>query len=254
MIIDTHAYLSRWPFRRLPGDEPTEFVARMREQGIGQAWVGSFDGLLHRDIGAVNARLAADCRANSGGLLVAFGSVNPTLPDWREDVRRCKEVHRMPGIRLHPNYHGYTLTDPLFREVLLLAARVGLIVQLVVTMEDERTQHPLLQVPSVDLRPLAGIVPAVASLRLMVLNQKHDAPVKQIAAAGLVWFDFAMVERLRGVATLARQVTAARVVFGSHFPLFYIESAVSKLREAGLAGEDFKAICEGNARRLLSGQ
>ena len=89
MMIDTHAYLSRWPFRRLAGDEPTEFVARMGEQGVGQAWVGSFDGLLHRDVGAVNARLAADCRAHPG-LLVAFGSVNPTLPDWQEEVRRCR--------------------------------------------------------------------------------------------------------------------------------------------------------------------
>ena len=252
MIIDTHAYLSRWPFRRLAGDEPAEFVARMREQGVGQAWVGSFDGLLHRDVGAVNARLAADCRAHRAGLLVAFGSVNPALPDWQEEVRRCRQEHRMPGIRLHPNYHGYTLADPIFREVLRLAARSGLIVQLVAAMEDERTQHPLLQVPPVDLRPLATILPAIPSLRLIVLNQKHDAPVKQIAAAGQVWFDFAMVERLRGVATLARQVSAERVVFGSHFPLFYIESAALKMREAGLSDEDFRAIREGNAQRLLN--
>ena len=182
---------------------------------------------------------------------MAFGSVNPVLPDWQEEMRRCREQHRMPGIRLHPNYHGYTLADPRFREVLLLAARLRLIVQLVVTMEDERTQHPLLQVPSVDLTPLAGLVPTVPSLRLMVLNQKHDAPVKQIAAAGQVYFDFAMVERLRGVATLARQVSAARVVFGSHFPLFYLESAALKIREADLSEEDTRAILEGNARRLL---
>src|SRR6185436_8819890 len=113
------------------------------------------------------------------------------------------------------NYHGYTLEDPRFREVLQVAARSALIVQLVVTMEDERTQHPLLQVPSVDLTPLAGIVPTIPSLRLIVLNQKHDAPVKKIAAAGQVWFDFAMVERLRGVATLARQISSERIVFGS---------------------------------------
>ncbi len=254
MIIDTNAYLSRWPFRRLAGDEPAEFVATIRKQGIAQAWVGSFDGLLHKDVGAVNARLAADCKSHGEGLLVPFGSVNPTLPDWQEDVRRCREQHRMPGIRLHPNYHGYALADPRFAEVLRLAANSRLIVQLVVTMEDERTQHPLIQVPSVDLGPLAGIVPTIPSLRLMVLNQRHDAPVKKIAEAGHVWFDFAMVERLRGVSTLARQVPAGRVVFGSHFPLFYVESAVLKMREAGLKDEELRAISEGNARRLLGGR
>ena len=252
VIIDTHAYLSRWPFRRLHGDEPAELVARMREHGAAQVWVGSFDGLLHKDVSAVNARLVNECRAHGQGLLEPFGTVNPVLPDWQEEVRRCREVHRMPGIRLHPNYHGYTLADPRFAETLRLAARAGLIVQLVVTMEDERTQHPLLQVPSVDLEPLAGIVSTIPSLRLIVLNQRHDAPVKKIAAAGEVYFDFAMVERVRGVATLARQISPERVVFGSHFPLFYVESAVLKMREAGLREEDFRAICEGNARRLRS--
>ncbi len=254
MIVDTHAYLSRWPFRRLAGDEPAEFVSTMRRHGVAQAWVGSFDGLLHRDLGAVNARLAADCRVHGAGLLLAFGSVNPTFPDWQEDLRRCREQHRMPGIRLHPNYHGYNLADPRFREALALAARAGLIVQLVVTMEDERTQHPLMQVPSVDLNPLAEIAATILSLRLIVSNQRHDVPVQKIAAAGQVYFDFAMVERLRGVANLSRQISPQRVVFGSHFPLFYLESAVLKIREAGLSGSDFQAICEGNARRLLGGQ
>ncbi|MEP7367504.1 MAG: amidohydrolase family protein [Acidobacteriota bacterium] len=252
MIVDTHAYLSRWPFRRLAGDEPAAFAAKMRQQGVGQAWVGSFDGLLHRDIAAVNSRLAEDCRAQGAGLLVAFGSVNPNLPDWREDVRRCREQHHMPGIRLHPNYHGYTLADPQFREVLEVASRSGLIVQLVVTMEDERTQHPLMQVPSVDLRPLSAIVPGIAQLRLIVLNQRHDVPVKELAAAGQVYFDFAMVERVRGVANLAQHVSPQRVVFGSHFPLFNLESAILKMRESPLSNADAEAIREGNARRLLA--
>ncbi len=67
LIIDTNAYLSRWPFRRLAGDEPTDFVAHMRKHGVSQAWVGSFDGLLHRDIGRVNARLSAECKSHGAG-------------------------------------------------------------------------------------------------------------------------------------------------------------------------------------------
>jgi hypothetical protein len=222
----------------------------MRKAGVTQSWVGSFDGLLHRDSGGVNARLAADCKQHGGGLLIPFGTVNPKLPDWQEDLRRCHQVYRMPGIRLHPNYHGYTLADPEFAEVLRRAATAGMIVQLATQMEDERTQHPLMRIPRVSLAPLAEIVAGVPSLRLVVLNAPRDPLRKKIAAAGNVYFDIAMVEGVGGVGALASDVSPQRVVFGSHFPFFYFQSAALKIKEAGFSASDEKTILEDNARGL----
>ncbi len=37
MIVDTNVYLSRWPFRRLPGDEPADLVAKLRSRNVTQA-------------------------------------------------------------------------------------------------------------------------------------------------------------------------------------------------------------------------
>lgn len=254
-MIDTNVNLSRWPFRRLVGDEPADLVARLRKHNVTQAWAGSFDGILHKDIAGVNARLAEDCRTHGQGLLVPFGSINPKLPDWPEDLRRCQEEHKMPGIRLHPNYHGYNLSDPAFAEVLRLATARRLIVQIALCMEDERSQHPLMRIPAVDLAPLAEVVKSVPGLWLMILNCNPRIGLEllpPIVAAGEVYVEFSMVESVGGVARLVERVSVERVLFGSNFPLFYLEAALFKMQESGFDEAQKHALMEGNARRLLA--
>jgi predicted TIM-barrel fold metal-dependent hydrolase len=255
LIIDVNVSLSRWPFRRLRGDEPATLVDKLRKKNVVHAWAGSLEGIFHKDLAGVNTRLAQDCRTYAPGFLVPFGSINPKLPDWQEDLRRCHEEHKMPGIRLHPNYHGYKLDDPVFHELLKSAAARKLTVQLALCMEDERTQHPLMRVPPVDLTPLAGLVAAERQLRLVILNCHPTFAVERLeklSAAGQVYFDFAMLERIGTVARLADRVTWPRVLFGSNYPLYYFESALLKVQESGLTEAQTKAVFEDNARRLMA--
>jgi len=258
-VIDTNVHLFQWPFRRLVGDDPAELVARLRQKGVTQAWAGSFEALLCRDVAGVNLRLAAACREQGKDFLVPFGVVNPKSPDWEEDLRRCHEVHRMPGIRLYPNYHGYTLADPACEKLLSLATNRNLIVQIARSMEDIRTQFPLMVVQPVDPAPLLDLLPRLPGLRLMLLNKggwADDANpnIAKIKKADNVYFDIAMNEGVGGLARLIEETSPDRVVFGSHYPFFYFESALLKVREAGLTASQKAALTEGNARRLLAGK
>jgi len=249
-LIDTNVYLSRWPLRRLPCDETARLVAKLRANGVTQAWAGSFDALLHRDIASVNARLAEECRRHGSGLLVPFGTVNPKLPDWEEDLRRCVEQYRMPGIRLHPNYHGYPLDDADFVKLLRLAGRRGLIVQVVHVMEDRRMMHPLLQVEPPNLKPLGSVLKETPGLRLQLLNVK--SPPLDLLNSGNVSMDIAMLEGVGGVGKWLAEAPAERVLFGSYAPMFYFESALLKLKESPLTEEQLRAVRCANAQRLLA--
>jgi predicted TIM-barrel fold metal-dependent hydrolase len=258
-IVDTHVYLSRWPGRRMIGDQPDELVSRLRKHGVVQAWAGSFDALLHNDIGAVNERLAADCAQHGRDLLIPFGAVNPMLPDWEEDLRRCDEQFRMPGIRVHPNYHAYSLNDPVFSKLLRTAAERNLIVQIVAWMEDERTQTPALEAQLVDLLPLVSLLESMPKARVTVLNgfvslRSAQLPWDRLKRFANLVFDIAMLEQLMGVKVLAEAVGVERVVFGSYSPMFYFESAFLKLRESNLSPQQIEAILHGNTSRWLSTQ
>jgi predicted TIM-barrel fold metal-dependent hydrolase len=256
-VIDTNVNLFRWPFRRVVGDDPAELVMRLRKKGVTQAWTGSFEGLLCRDMAGVNARLALACREYAPNFLIPFGCIDPKLPDWEEDLRRCHENHHMVGIRLYPNYHGYTLADPAFAQLLSTAADRKLVVQIALSMEDPRTQFPLMLVPPVDPTPLSDLIPHIPHLRLVLLNAGYwggsrSPNVREIRKADNVYFDIAMDEGVGGLERLIAETSPARVVFGSHYPFFYFESALLKVRSAGLPREQELAVYEGNARSLLN--
>lgn len=250
-IVDTNITLFQWPFRRLPLDDVDALLHKLRDLGIAQAWAGSFEGLLHRDITAVNRRLAETCRRYPE--LVPIGSINPTLPDWQEDLRRCIEDHDMPGVRLHPNYHGYGLDDPRFAQLLDRAAESGRLVQIAAAMEDTRTQHPSLRAEEVDLTPLASLMRQRTAARVQILNARLRTPLLQrLTENAAIWFDTARVEGTDGVAELLRTVSADRVMFGSHAPFLIPEAALIRVHESDLDEEPLGMLLSANAHQVRS--
>lgn len=253
-LVDVNVNLGRWPLRRVRHDDTAGLVSMLRRHGVTQAWAGSFECLMHKDMSAVNARLAAECWRSGQGLLLPFGSVNPKLPDWEEDLRRCVEEHRVPGLRLHPNYHGYKLDDPNFARLLRLAGERGLIVELALIMEDQRMMHPLLRIEPTDPGPLVNLVKQTPGLRLVLLNALRtlrDQPLADLVAAGEVYVEISMLDGFAGVANLLSIIPSSRVLFGSYAPLFYFEAALLKLQESPFLDEELRAMRFENAGRLL---
>ena len=255
-MIDVNTALGFYPFRRLPDDTPDRLAERLRKHGVTEAWASSLDGLLHRDFGGLNARLAEECRRHGDGLFRPIGVVHPGQPDWEEEVRRCAEVHGMSGIRLIPAYHQYDFSLPAVARLFDLAVERNLFVQVLWRVEDERTEHPLLQPKKLDAAPLVELVAARPRLRLLLLNAQRDIRTEtagRLIQAGDVSFDIAGLEGAGGIERWIAQHPPERLLFGTYAPVFLAESAVLKLRESEIPGPIQEKIVRGNAERLRSG-
>jgi predicted TIM-barrel fold metal-dependent hydrolase len=110
-------------------------------------------------------------------------------------------------------------------------------------------------VKPVDLAPLPAALAKVPKARVVLLNAlRGPRPGGALAAAAKleqVFFDLATLETTGGVATALEHIPPERLLFGTHAPFFYPESAVLKMRESPLQPEVATKVLAENARRLL---
>ena len=259
-IIDTNINLFDWPFRVLKYRETATLVAKLKKHRVVEAWAGSFEALLSKDMNGVNERLATECRQHSG-FLIPFGSVNLAWPDWQEDVRRCHEIHKMPGIRIYPGYQPFNLDHPDVESLLTIIAERGLVLQVVFGMEDPRVHHPIINVGPASLRPLLKAVQKTPTAKVQLLHFP-GAPGSDFAEFMKEPNTYAEISRFEGNGGIGRMIGTIeglpsarapvdRVVFGSHAPYFPVETALLKLIESPLDAQQLQSIMHQNARKLL---
>ena len=119
----------------------------------------------------------------------------------------------MPGIRLHPGYHGYALDAPEFATLLRRATERGLLVQIALEMEDPRVQHPLLKAPTISPAPLVSLLKGLPTARVQLLNSWQWT--RQPAARALLAMDNVThdIAGLEGVGALGRILAGRRKRF-----------------------------------------
>ena len=261
-IVDTNVNLFDWPFRALKYRQTRSLVAKLKKHRVIEAWAGSFEALLAKDMAGVNQRLADECRAHGTGFLIPFGSVNLAWPDWEDDVRRCHEVHKMPGLRIYPGYQPFDLGHADMERLVKMTSERGLILQVVFGMEDPRVHHPIINVGPATFGPLLKAIEGAPDAKVQLLHFSGSAQGNDLSTF-MARPNTAMdISRLEGNGAIGRmigsitglpsgRVSVERLVFGSHAPYFPVETALLKLMESPLDAPQLHAIMQGNARRLM---
>ena len=218
MIIDCNATLGNWPFRRLRHSTPEDFVRLMDDYGITQAWAGSFEGIFYRDAGEANRILASAVSAHADRLR-PWAAINPAFPAWEDDLKEAVELGFL-GLRLYPNYHGYTLSDTCADELFSAALHAKLPVTVYHKVQDERLHHPQMVVLPTDmtLLPLVQRYPELPVICCGLSAHLLTAELCSAVAGGSVYLDISRWEGIGGVELLVKKVGARQVLFVSHSP------------------------------------
>lgn len=248
VVIDASAFIGEWPFRLLPNTTLEALENRLCAEGVERALVTPLEGLLHDDPQPVNVRWGERLRGSSFFHFIPL--MNPTLPRVESSLAACREDYAAVGLRLVPNYHGYSLADERVDSLARIAGELSLPILLQLRLQDVRSMHPLLRVADVDVQATIALA-------------RHH-PDTTIVLCGCSWSEFQQVgpflekipnlyltlSHVEYVDVLSRLVDhwgTSRFLAGTHAPLFSAASLRLKLDTARLSEADRTAIARENA-------
>ena len=148
-IIDCHCHIypEKIAARAVEGigkfyDLPMEYngtvsqmLEKSREAGITHSVVFSVATTPHQ-VESINSFIAAEVEKHDN--LVGLGAVHPDSPDQRADIDRIVSLG-LRGVKLHPDFQGFDINDPLCMKIYGLCLERGLTV--LIHMGDLRYEY-----------------------------------------------------------------------------------------------------------------
>lgn len=253
IIIDLNCDAGAYAFREYPVTTAAEVVAELQRFGITTAYVGSAPAITYVSPQPANERLLADLERVSGVEVRPTAVLNPEYPGAARDLRDCATMG-FRALKLYPTYHGFDLLGHQTVALVEEAAALGWPVLLAARVEDERHHHPLMKVPALAMDKAVAFARNVAPATVVLCaGTAAEIPTfLQGAQRENVLAEVSYVKGpLNAIEDLVSRVGSERLVFGSHLPFSYAQTALAKVREAPIGEAAVQAILSGNAARVL---
>lgn len=250
---DVSAFVGTWPFRHLPNAGNSEALEKdLRRRGVTRAYASPLEALFHLDPMPANHSWAS--RLADSDFFRFVPVLNPSLPT--DAAQTLAAVQRLPGqisaVRLHPNYHGYTLDSDAARTLTRKAGEAGLTVMVQVQMQDLRGMHPLVRVPDTDPASILHLARACPETAVVAAGVRWG-PANALAKAAAeeenhrLFLEVSHLEYVDPIRNFLDKFGTDRLLAGSHAPLLTPASLQVKLDAARLTTDERVAITTGNA-------
>ncbi len=244
-LIDAHAHIGSWPYWPVPDSSAEALVRRMDRLGIDAAAVASLRGVFS-DWRAGNDE-TLDAARRHPGRIIPFANLGPT-GGWSGAEVAVLAGLGFRGIRLHPLFHRYALTDPVLHNVCDVAGQYGLPIVL--------PTRPMMNwrfatVPVEGFQALASAHPRTSFL-LSGPNYlgEAQAALRCLRECPNVRIEISCLQGFDAVGRMADEAGADRVLFGTGAPLHAAACNVDKFNHARLNQSDRAAVGSENALRF----
>lgn len=224
-LIDTSVFIGHWPFQPLQFHSCAQLKQHLTDYGVTQAWVANADAVLFPDPMYGNETLFTELQSDPFFIPVVI--INPTLATWRADLQHCI-AQGARAVKILPNYHQYTLDQPVVSELVEIAQAAGLPICVQMRITDERAHHPLMKVPCVPTAALVALAKQHPQARFLACAIFH-ADLPRLVGVTNVWAELSHVESKETLVTALQVIGEDHLVFGSHSPFLYFKAVQAKL-------------------------
>jgi predicted TIM-barrel fold metal-dependent hydrolase len=255
VIIDLHAHLGHYPFRRLRNHTAPGLLGLMDRSGIDKAVVSSLHSVFYRNAHEGNRELRA-ATGPAENRLIPLATVNPMYAGWEHDLDEAILDWGWKGVYLVPSHHGYRLDDEAGQAVLRRIAQLKVPVVLPQRLEDRRQMHWMDTTEDLQFDNVAAALKPFAETKVILLNW-IGLNGDKIREAGLA--DRVLIDMTRLSVTLRKELPqlidtlgVGAIGFGTHIPMAYPGPALVKLQIRGfLSPEEREQVAWRNAAEFL---
>ena len=230
---DYNIFVGKWPFYDLPRTTIDELDGLHKPYGIDGGYVSSLESIFYNDFYDSEYKLSEILKDTKYHHVV---TPNPAFVESAVTLERCIADFNVKGIRIHPEYHGFKLTDECVRHVLDIARRYNLPVFVTARMHDERMAH-MINPREISTEELKSFVIENSDIKIILCQFKiHEieAIKKELLSLPNLYTDTSSLRvNLFGNATTD---IFKKAVYGSGYPLLHVAASALMLTE--LEGEE----------------
>jgi len=229
---DVNCLLGHWPFRKIYKNTFEDLKRVHRNNGISYGYVSSINSIFYNDPFEGEEELHEVIKGSDYKHIL---TVNPTLPNYTDDIKNAINLFDIKGVRIYPGIHGYKLDSRYVTNLCGFLRNLGLPLFLTMRLEDERLNyimHP--QAPSVDeLSDFIKINPMNTILLLNICYHEIIGLKDDINSHSNVFCDTSGLKHLLFIMEkLLKDINADKIVYGSLHPLYCLKSTMLLIEKA----------------------